>query len=382
MKHIHDSISLCNECYRHIPAIVYEDEDKIWITKKCHDHGEQKELVEIDPDFYYGIKKQNPGHIRALMFETTNKCQLNCPHCYQLPDNAYIDDPLQKLIDQVDSYPKGFMPMLAGAECTLYNDIIPLSHYLAEHYYQTRLLTNGIRFADMKFTKALMEGHRVSAAIGLNHWTYQGKKVHEKQLRGIQNIKDVAGSVDDIAYTIEDLDHIPEILEEVDKLKDGVKLVRLRLGSFIGRSSDKHRNFLSKTLNKIKSIVGDELQSAPVDDNPYHVMYTWRGVTLRIIQWPDVRNIDMEELNTGPWANFQDGPLTNFVHQVILRDAFVNNSKPRLDWAPSYYHIKTPDEIGTSHWKTNWQGPVEFTEFEYKIDDPTKRPLSIDTWKN
>ena len=87
MKFIHDTISLCNHCYRHVPAIVYEDEDKIWLTKKCQDHGEQKELVEIDAQFYYGITKQKTGDIRALMFEATNKCQLNCPHCYQLPDN-------------------------------------------------------------------------------------------------------------------------------------------------------------------------------------------------------------------------------------------------------------------------------------------------------
>ena len=378
MKFIHDTISLCNHCYRHVPGIVYEDEDKIWLTKKCQDHGEQKELVEIDVQFYYGITKQKTGDIRALMFEATNKCQLNCPHCYQLPDNKYIDEPLQTVLSQVDTYPDWHMPMIAGAECTLYNDIIPLAHTLAEKYGQTRLLTNGLRFADMKFTKNLMDGRNITAAIGLNHWSYQGKKVHEKQLRGINNILEATGTLDDFGYTIENLDHIPEILEEIEKVAtQGVKLVRIRLGSFIGRSSDKNRNFLSKTLAKIRSIVGDELIATPYDDNPYHVMYTWRGVTLRIIQWPDVRNIDMEELNTGPWANFQDGPITNFVHQVILRDAFINNKQKRLDLTPEFYHIKSVDEIGSSHWKTNWLGPVEFTEFDYTIKDPKKRPTDI-----
>lgn len=379
MKFIHDTISLCNHCYRHIPGVVYEKDDKIWITKKCEEHGEQQELVEIDPEFYYGIKKTDFGHIRALMFEVSNKCQLNCPHCYQLPDNKTVDKPLDLILSMVDSYPKGFMPMLAGAEATLHKDIIPLAHALADKYQRTRILTNGLKFADREFTRKIME-KSVGAAIGLNHWSYQGKKVHEKQLRGIENIKEF-GVVDDIAYTIESLDHIPEILEEIEKIASkGVSLVRLRLGSFIGRSSDQNRNFLSKTLDKIRSIVGDELIPAPVDDNPYHVMYTWRGITLRIIQWPDVRNIDMEELNTGPWANFQDGPITNFVHQVILRDAFVNNNLQRFDECPSYYHIKTPDQIGESHWKTNWAGPVDFTEFDYTIKDERKKPLKVRKW--
>lgn len=383
MKFIHDTVSLCNHCYRHIPGVVYEKDDKIWITKKCEEHGVQEELVEIDPEFYYGINKANVGHIRALMFESTNKCQLNCPHCYQLPDNKTVDKPLELLLETIYSYPPGFMPMIAGAESSLYKDIIPLAHTIADKYERTRLLTNGVRFANKEWTRQLLSHPGVNVAIGLNHWTYQGKKVHQKQLEGIENIKEF-GVVDDIAYTVESLDHIPEILEEIEKIaSEKVNLVRIRLGSFIGRSSDIQRNFLSKTLEKIKSLIGDELIPAPMDDNPYHVMFMWKGIRLRIIQWPDVRNIDMEELNTGPWANFHDGPITNFVHQVILRDAFVNNSLKKLDDCPPFYHIKTPEILSlpeNKYWKDEWQGPVEFTEFDYTIKDERKKPLKVKRW--
>jgi hypothetical protein len=383
MKFIHDTISLCNECYRHIPGIVFEKDDKIWITKRCEEHGEQQEIIEIDPEFYYNINKADLGQFFSIMFESTNKCQLNCPHCYQLPDNKSVDTPLDLLLSTIDGYPKGFMPMVAGAESTMYSDIVPLSHALADKYGGTRLLTNGLKFADKDFTKKLLSHPGVSVAFGLNHWSYQGKKVHEKQLRAIENIKEIS-TIDDIGYTVEDLDHLPEIFEEIAQLADSkVKLVRIRFGSFIGRSSDQQRNYLSKTIKRIKEIVGDELIPAPVDDNPYHVMYTWRGITLRIIQWPDVRNIDMEELNTGPWANFHDGPITNFVHQVIMRDAFVNNKMPKLDDCPPFYHIKNNKDIELAenkYWKEGWQGPVEFTEFDYTIKDDRKKPLKIKKW--
>jgi len=376
MKFIHNTISLCNECYRHIPSIVYENNEKIWITKKCEHHGEQQELVEIDTEFYYSINKQGGNNFVSLMFEATNKCQLNCPHCYHLPDNKSVDKPLDLLLSTIDSYPKSFIPMIAGAEPSLYTHIIPLAHMLATKYGRTRMLTNGLKFYDKKFTRSLLENVEVFPAIGLNHWTYQGKKIHDQQLVAIENIKEVS-LLDDIGYTVEDINHLPEIFEEIEKIADQkVKMVRIRFGSFIGRSSDNQRNFLSTTVKYIKNLLGDEFISTPMDDNPYHVMYEWKGIKLRIIQWPDVRNIDMEELNTGPWANFHDGPITNFVHQVILRDAFVNNKQIKFDDCPSYYHINNGGD-SYQYWKDSWSGPVDFKEFNYVITDERKKSLKV-----
>jgi uncharacterized radical SAM superfamily Fe-S cluster-containing enzyme len=375
MKFIHDTISVCNHCYRHVPGVVYEKDEKIWLTKKCPEHGEMQQVVETDPEFYYNINKASSATFVSLMFEATNKCQLNCPHCYQLPDNSHVDSSLDNMLKMIDAYPEGFVPMVAGAEPTLYNDIIPLTTKLADQYGRCRTLTNGLRFGDKKFAKELLYNKEVYPAVGLNHWSYQGKSVHEKQLRGIENMKEFS-TLDDIGYTVESLDHLPEIFEEIDRIADDkVSMVRIRFGSFIGRSSDQQRNYLSKTVAHIKDLLGDELVATPLDDNPYHVMYNWRGTPLRIIQWPDVENIDMEELNTGPWANFHDGPITNFVHQVIMRDAFVNNKQTKLDHCPSYYHINKGEN--RKYWKTDWQGPVEFSEFDYTIKDPRKKPTGL-----
>lgn len=380
MKFIHNTISLCNTCYRHVPGVVYEKDNKILLTKQCEIHGEMTEIVEIDCDFFYNLEKTSLGKFLTLMFETTNKCQLNCPHCYQLPDNKSVDKPLELILSKIDDYPRGFIPMIAGAEPTLYKEIVPLAHTLVDRYGRTRLLTNGLKFYDKKFAKKLLSGGGVFPAVGLNHWSYQGKKIHQQQLAAIENIKEFT-SLDDIGYTVESYDHLPEIFEEVSNIaSDKVNMVRIRFGSFIGRSSDENRNYLSKTVKRIKEILGDELIPAALDDNPYHVMFKWRGISLRIIQWPDVKNIDMEELNTGPWANFQDGPITNFVHQVILRDAFINNKLKRYDFCPEYYHIKNGtqlDDPNYAYWKTDWSGPVEFDKFDYNIVDKRKKPKKI-----
>ena len=383
MKFIHDTISLCNHCYRHIPGVVFERNDQIWLSKMCHEHGQQQEIVELDPEYYYGIVKKCPWQFVSCMFEATNKCQLECPHCYQMPDNKSVDRPMELIMNQLEAFPAGVLPLIAGSEPTLYKDIIPLAHTIADRWGSTKILSNGLKFVDKRFTKKLLQDKPVYISIGLNHWTYQGEKIHKQQLIGIQNIKEVS-TIDVIAYTVESFDHLPDILEEIDKLGDEkVRMFRIRFGSFIGRSSDQQRNYLSKTLKELRKIVGDEMRSTPLDDNPYHNIFYWRGKILRIIQWPDVRNIDMEELITGPWAQFYDGPVTNFVHQVIMRDAYINEGIKKLDDCPPFYQFKTNEQLALpehKYWKDGWQGPVDFTEFDYTIKDERKKPIKIRKW--
>lgn len=375
MKFIHDTVSVCNHCYRHIPGVVFERDDKIWLTKKCQDHGVMEEIVETDIEFYYNLSRPRARIIDMIMFEATDKCQLNCPHCYHLPDNKSIDQPVEDLLDRVSNYPKNFTPIIVGAEATLHKDINRLAHTIEERFGKARIISNGIKFADEDFTRGLIHGKNVLTSVGLNHHTYQGKAIHNKQLRGINNIKE-HGILEDIGYTMETLDHLPDILEELSRLKDDkLERVRIRAGSFIGRSSDQHRNYLSTTIKRLKELLGDDMVMDPWDDNPYHVMVRWNGMMLRVIQWPDVRNIDLEELETGPWADFTNGAKSNFVHQVIMRDALVNNKMQQLDEVPEYYRPTLGEEV--HHWKDNWTGTVPIDDFEYKITDPRKMPVPV-----
>jgi hypothetical protein len=102
-------------------------------------------------------------------------------------------------------------------------------------------------------------------------------------------------------------------------------------------------------------------------------MLNWKNTKLRLIQWPDVTNIDMEELATGPWGQFYNGPVTNFVHQVITRDAFKNNGLPMLDFCPVEYQYQSADSRRT-HWKNGWEGPIE-------VEDLIWTPNSVKTKK-
>jgi len=156
---------------------------------------------------------------------------------------------------------------------------------------------------------------------------------------------------------------VPDILTEISEISHpNISLYRIRCGSFIGRSSDQKRSYLSDLVAKVQSILKDEAYVLDdSDNNPYHVTLFWKNAELRLIQWPDVTNIDLEELATGPWCQFYDGPVTNFVHQVITRDAYINDGVDKLDLPP----IKYQHGQNVTHWKHDWTGPVPFDKFEF-----------------
>jgi len=342
-KFIHDTVSLCNKCYRHCPGEVYEQNGLILLDKECPEHGLQTGTVEIDPDFYHSLEYTSKAW-PEIMVDVTDRCNLNCPHCYHLPDNHTEDRSADSIIDQLKQYPDLYTPILAGAEPTLRKDFIELCRRIDQEvidklYFIT--LSNGIKFADWEFTRQAADAGLGGVCFGLNHHTYQGDRVHQKQLAGIRNIQQTDMVMPYIGYTIETLEHIPDILQEISDIHHHKNnMYRIRCGSFIGRSSDQQRSYLSTTYKYIKNILGDSITVSAADNNPYHINVHWNevGRDIRIIQWPDVTNIDMEELTSGPYAVFYDGaPVTNFVHQVITRDAFVNMNKPKLDRCPQKY---------------------------------------------
>jgi hypothetical protein len=370
MLFIHNTVSLCDHCYQHIPAIVYEQAGEIRMTKRCPDHGELTSVVEIDPEFYYSLEHHKDiESFNQVLFEVTDRCQLNCPHCYHLPDNKTADRPIDLIIEQVKTFPTDCMPMFAGAEATLRKDFFELCSRVDDlGFKEFSLITNGIKFADKKFTKQCFDSGLKQLCFGLNHHSYQGTKIHSKQLVAIQNLIEFDYDLGYVGYTIESIDDVDDILKEITAIHNPkINHYRIRCGSFIGRSLDKQRSYLSKLVKKIESILGNDVKRGIYDDNPYHVMLEWGSIKLRLIQWPDVTNIDMEELASGPWCQFYDGPITNFVHQVITRDAYKNMNLPQLDIVPPKYHYRSMS-VHHAHWKDNWGGPTPFTAFNWIID--------------
>ena len=363
--------SLCHICYRHCVAERITTDKGVFLNKTCEEHGTSTYLIESDIDFYNKLEYDKSGYSipQGVMIEVTDKCNLNCPHCYHGPDNKTVDKPIEQILWQIENRfdASAGAVILAGAEPTVRKDLpelISRTKVLLKELKRPEdvcILTNGVKLADRNWTKKIAEAGTTMVMIGMNHHSYQGEKVHKKQLQAIENCNAEGIFVYYVGYTLEHLDHMEEVLEEIQSLGNRARQYRIRAGSDIGRSPDEPKFFLSDHVKLIKSICdkkGWTWEKKPADDNLYHYMVNINGIPHRIIQWSDPKTIDMEQLKCGPWCDFVPGkPVTNFLHQIMLRDGHVNKGQPLFDTVPPQYLFKpeTIDyEVSEWTWKS-WE---------------------------
>lgn len=360
---IKKTVSLCEHCYQHVPAEVFERDGSIWMNKTCLQHGTIEYMIERDADFYHSLDYNVYAYDipNSIMVEVTDRCNLNCPHCYHEPENKSVDKPVDLILKQIKSWPEeAGGVILAGAEPTVRKDLPQLIKTIREfqlnnnrEHQDITILTNGVKLSDKSWVQEIKNAGCRAVMIGVNHPSYQGETVHRKQLEGIKNCKEVGLLIYYIGYTIETYDHLPFILNEIQELGDSAIQYRIRAGSDIGRNPDEPRVYLSDNVNEIKAIAdenGWDWEKIPGDDNIYHYMVKINGITHRIIQWSDPKTIDMEELKCGPWCDFVPGkPITNFLHQVMLRDAAINERKILLDTVPEKYTFKSRNALRSEY---------------------------------
>jgi 7,8-dihydro-6-hydroxymethylpterin dimethyltransferase len=189
------TISLCQDCLVHVPAAVYEQDDKVFISSRCDIHGTQVALIENDARFYrlsskdrWGVRyagdnivdlpaysgccsgagkhagapvdhswpadftDQRANKSCTVLVEITNACNLACRVCYAdsrgdrvLPFGKFKTY-LKHLIEQ-----KGFLDsvQLTGGEASLHPQFWDMLEWLHRQtgVGKIYLPTNGIEFS-------------------------------------------------------------------------------------------------------------------------------------------------------------------------------------------------------------------------------------------
>ena len=348
---ISNTISLCVECHKHIPAKIFEQDGSVWIEKTCEDHGEQRYLVEKNAEFYrnYNYPQRDLQEFyNAVCFDITNRCNLACPHCYQLPNNHSSDPRIEEIISRIKLLPDDKAVVLMGAEPTVRDDLPELITKINKvRNTPVIVLTNGVRLARIDYISQFERFDNVYFTFGLNHPDYQGPKVREKQIAGLENCVAHGLPIKNISYTLEGFDQLEYCLEEIQRFnreKNYCDLYRIRVGTDIGRCPDHEKMFMSELVSRAEQISNNKRWSfVPRPDKGIRAHYPVEinGVMVKLIQWPDVKTIDLEETQTESWADMLPGyPVSPLVHQVLLRDRLVNNNLPLLDTVPYKYRMR------------------------------------------
>jgi len=359
------TVSLCHHCYQHVPAYTYYKDNQLWMIKRCRIHGISHHMIERDYDFVRQLTQGTRVDPTVVLIEVTDRCNVDCPHCYHMPDNNISDRPIQEIVDQIKTfYQPGMDVCLTGAEASLRRDFPELIATLNETFDMITVstLTNGIRFADQDFLKQCLDAGLKKIRLGLNHPSYlDNTTVRKKQIQSIYNLKNLGKSMSYIGYTMASVSELEDILEETTNgdwaPKDQTPFVyRIRYGSDIGRYPEQPRMYVSDIFkiakdwcqkhNKTFTVMDDE------DNNIYHVMVKIDGVVYRLIQWCDETDIDMEELRCGPWCNFVEDGLTNFLHQIIRRDVLKNKKIALPDRPPARYLLQNSNDQSNLNFST------------------------------
>lgn len=352
MNPIGETVSLCHHCHKHVPALRYTKDNRVYIAKYCEVHGIMHNMIESDYEFFRSLKcvyaKSNGYgfYNSTIMIEVTDRCNLQCPHCYHIPNNLLKDRPLDSILKQCqdlkERHPHFEKLVFAGAECTIRKDFTRLIFETKKLGLANTALTNGVKLADRSFTKNCIDAGLNSITVGLNHPTYiDSQKVREKQEAALNNATEMGMQIGGVSYTMNSYSELPDIIEEIVNTNWTARLFRIRYGSDIGTNPGQPRMFLSDLYKSVaaycnkKGYLFEELN--PMDNNIYHVVVSVEGKAIRLIQWCDETDIDMEFLKSGPWCDFVGDGVTNFLHQVIRRDISKNNKIQLPDTPPERY---------------------------------------------
>src|SRR5580698_3249780 len=182
--------SICATCYRRVDAKIVFEDDKVFMLKRCPEHGFERVLMADDIDYYRrcrevfikppempdhyntpvkfgcpydcGLCPDHEQHSCLSLLEITDVCNLNCPICYaNSGTHRTTHRPFQQVERMLDLIVRNEeepdIVQISGGEPTLHPQFFetldavkrrPIKHLMVN--------TNGVRIAaDAAFAKRL-----------------------------------------------------------------------------------------------------------------------------------------------------------------------------------------------------------------------------------
>ncbi len=174
------TISLCHECLKRIDAKIVFEDNKVFMLKRCPEHGNSKVLIADDVAYYKNIRNYNKAsetpykfntkthfgcpydcglcpdheqHSCLTIIEITDRCNLTCPTCYAGSSPTHgrhrTFEEVKTMLDTiVENEKEPDVVQISGGEPTLHPQFFEILDYAKSLPIKHLMLnTNGIEIA-------------------------------------------------------------------------------------------------------------------------------------------------------------------------------------------------------------------------------------------
>lgn len=185
------TLSLCPQCLRRVDAKIVFEDGKVFMLKRCPEHGRQRVLIATDIDYYKGIRNYNKPseyprrfntkthlgcpydcglcndheqHSCLTVVEITDRCNLTCPICYAESSPTHGRHrtlaEVERMLDIiVENEGEPDVVQISGGEPTIHPQLFEILDAAKRRPIKHLMLnTNGLRIAnDPGFAERLAE---------------------------------------------------------------------------------------------------------------------------------------------------------------------------------------------------------------------------------
>jgi len=311
MKTIKETQSLCPQCLKILPAEIFEDNNKVWIRKKCPQHGEFKDLYWGDYEMYLkatkfahdgknilnpnvknekivcpkdcGLCKVHKSHTALGNVVVTNRCDLQCFYCFfYAKAMGYVYEPSLDQIRMMLRKMREERPVrcnavqLTGGEPTMREDIVDIIKIAKEEGYDhVQLNTNGINISkNLQLTKDVRK-----AGINTIYLSFDGTtaktnpKNHREMPKILENCRKANMGivlVPTVINTVNDKD-VGNILKFGIKNVDIVRGINYQPVSLVGRITKADRKRFRITIPDVVKKLEEQTNGMIVKDDWYPI---------------------------------------------------------------------------------------------------------------
>jgi 7,8-dihydro-6-hydroxymethylpterin dimethyltransferase len=282
---IRQTQSICPDCNRVLPALIFERDGKVYLTKTCPEHGAVEELYYGSYEMYMrfsrywkdgrrieapnvpldicscpancGLCTDHLSHTALSNIDVTNRCDLSCWYCFFYVkkgiEGAYVYEPTLNQVREMARSLKAERPVagnsvqITGGEPTLREDLPEIVRILKEEGVDhIQLNTNGINLAlNPGLAKALKEAGVSNLYMSFDGVTPRSNpKNHWEAPYAIEACRRAGIGVVLVPCVIRSVNdgELGEIIRFGERNIDAVRAVNFQPVSLVGRLTDSERS--------------------------------------------------------------------------------------------------------------------------------------------